>query len=519
MTKRAGIYIRVSSERQADKVSPQAQENDCRGYCESHGYYVVEVYRDIEKYRVGGKLVEPSGTRADRPGLRTMLCDAKSGHFDIIVAWREDRLYRSYRPMLDVLDTLDESGIELELVKETFDKRIAPVKAWAARMELDAKHDRFMMGVAGRFSMGKAGNYPAPYGYYKDENGYFRVNLEEANWIVKLFEWYAQGISIREIRMRFITGGARQRNDNLKHQWHMVILRRILTADLYWTGSQKIHWDGQIFEIPLEPIINGDLAVKVQERKAKYKYYPAGNTRESYLSAGLVLCSVCDVRCNIVSSHNGKRKDGSPKKYTFYQCSNVPNIDHINHFTRGSARKIDDQVWAKTWKVISDPDIFELELQKKIDELRAQEINAQETCEKLEQRLDDLAMERQKVITWARKGMINEDDMETQLLALSFQEISLKSELADKRMLEGNRADKLLLVAKAYREQVMVGLENINRQPQTPEQAKKQFDFKRKIVQAIVKQVYIHPDKTVTVHFCVAIPEKVCIDDPIECHW
>ncbi len=299
----------------------------------------------------------------------------------------------------------------------------------------------------------------------------------------------------------------------------MVILRRILTTELYWTGSQKINWDGHIFEIPLEPIINQDLAVRVQNRKAKYKYYPAGNTRESYLAAGLVFCSVCKVRCNIVSSHNGKRKDGSPKKYIFYQCSNVPNIDHTDHFTRGSARKIDDLVWEKTWKVISDPDFFEQELQKKIDELRAQEINAQEVCEKLEQQLDDISMERQKVITWARKGLINEDDMGTQLLALSFQEISLKSELADKRILVGDRADKLQFVAKAYREQVMVGLENINRQQPTPEQKKEQFDFKRKIVQAIVKRVDIHPDKTVTVHFCIPVPEEVCIDDPIAYRW
>ena len=60
--KRAGIYIRVSSERQGNKVSPQAQENDCREYCESRGYQVFDVYRDIEKYRAGTRMVEPSGT-------------------------------------------------------------------------------------------------------------------------------------------------------------------------------------------------------------------------------------------------------------------------------------------------------------------------------------------------------------------------------------------------------------------------------------------------------------------------
>src|SRR5512138_3218674 len=108
--KRAAIYIRVSSEGQAKerakakdgepeaKTSPVAQERECREYCEQHGYIVVEpVYRDIKKYQVGKRLVEPSGTRADRPGLKQMLADARAGNFDVIVAWREDRLYRGYR--------------------------------------------------------------------------------------------------------------------------------------------------------------------------------------------------------------------------------------------------------------------------------------------------------------------------------------------------------------------------------------------------------------------------------------
>jgi DNA invertase Pin-like site-specific DNA recombinase len=66
---------------------------------------VVRVYRDIEKYRVKNKLVEPSGTRADRPGLRATLEDAPKGDFDTILAWREDRLYRGLRAMLMVLES------------------------------------------------------------------------------------------------------------------------------------------------------------------------------------------------------------------------------------------------------------------------------------------------------------------------------------------------------------------------------------------------------------------------------
>ena len=73
---------------------------------EEKGLDVVRVYRDTEKYRVGNKLVEPSGSRSDRPGLLAMLNDASKDEFDVILAWREDRLYRGLRFMLTVLETI-----------------------------------------------------------------------------------------------------------------------------------------------------------------------------------------------------------------------------------------------------------------------------------------------------------------------------------------------------------------------------------------------------------------------------
>jgi hypothetical protein len=55
---------------------------------QENGLTVVRVYRDVEKYRVGNKLVEPSGSRSDRPGLLAMLKDATRDEFDVILAWR-----------------------------------------------------------------------------------------------------------------------------------------------------------------------------------------------------------------------------------------------------------------------------------------------------------------------------------------------------------------------------------------------------------------------------------------------
>ncbi|HET7143494.1 MAG TPA: recombinase family protein, partial [Anaerolineales bacterium] len=97
MSRRAVIYIRTSSETQGERSSSIEQEADCLRLAQEKELEVVHVYRDVEKYRIGNKLVEPSGSRSDRPDLLAMLKGASKDEFDIILAWREDRLYRGLR--------------------------------------------------------------------------------------------------------------------------------------------------------------------------------------------------------------------------------------------------------------------------------------------------------------------------------------------------------------------------------------------------------------------------------------
>jgi hypothetical protein len=52
-----------------------------------------------------------------------MLKDASRDELDVIIAWREGRLYRGIRAMLTVLDGFQDYKIEILLVKENFDAK------------------------------------------------------------------------------------------------------------------------------------------------------------------------------------------------------------------------------------------------------------------------------------------------------------------------------------------------------------------------------------------------------------
>ena len=190
---------------------------------------MVRVYRDVEKYRVGNKLVEPSGSRSDRPGLFDMLKDATKDEFDVILAWREDRLYRGIRAMLIVLETIQDYKIEILLAKENFDTKIAPIRAWVAQMELDGMKERMEMGVIARLKAGKANTGQDRYGYIRiGEN--IHIVEEEAKWVRNIFEWYIQKTPLMQIRKRLIAANAPQKGSSIpRHiQWSRSSIQAIL---------------------------------------------------------------------------------------------------------------------------------------------------------------------------------------------------------------------------------------------------------------------------------------------------
>jgi DNA invertase Pin-like site-specific DNA recombinase len=62
-----------------------------------------------------------SGSKAKRPGIDSLLRDARRGKFAVILVAAFDRLARSTRNFLDIVDELDSLGIELISAREAVD--------------------------------------------------------------------------------------------------------------------------------------------------------------------------------------------------------------------------------------------------------------------------------------------------------------------------------------------------------------------------------------------------------------
>jgi DNA invertase Pin-like site-specific DNA recombinase len=104
--KRAAIYLRVSTLDQ----HPETQLYDLEQMARQRGYTVVKQYTD----RI-------SGARAKRPGLDELMRDARRGRFDVVLVWASDRIARSVKHFLEVLDELNRLNIEFVSFREQID--------------------------------------------------------------------------------------------------------------------------------------------------------------------------------------------------------------------------------------------------------------------------------------------------------------------------------------------------------------------------------------------------------------
>lgn len=509
MIKRAAIYIRVSTEKQTENYSPAAQEQECRELCEKQGYTIVGIYRDTEKYRSGRKMVEPSGTRDDRPQFRRLLADVDSGLVDVIVAWREDRLYRGLRPMLTFSETIDRNMTRVVLVRETFDPKMTTIKAAIARMEIDAIRERNALGHAARCATGKAySSFCVPYGYKTDTDGYIVIHPDESVWVVRVNQWYADGLSLGEIRQKMIVGGAPQREHpsrkkaRVRIDWHKTILQRFVTASVYRTGRQVIKFaHGRTIEIPCPVLINADLDRRVAERRERNKRHPARHKKYHYLIDGLAYCEGCQVKMQARTRIRSANWIEQSYVCHYHNSGYRTGDAGINCCKHVAVKKIDAEVWDAVWRVITDDEFFESRVQMKIDALRAQEQNAERELSRLNAVLDDLMIQRQKIISWGRTRKISEADMEMQLGELTIEESKVRKQIDEASLLVGDRAQRLINFANTYRARLRKGAQWLAAPPDTPEKAEKHCKMRREIADAIVTRVEINADKIPHVYF------------------
>src|SRR5215472_19025671 len=141
--KRAAFYVRVSTVDQ----HPETQLRELREYAERRGLNIAGEYVD---HGFGG-------AKARRPALDRMLEDARRRRFDTLIVWSCDRLARSTKHFLQVLDELDSCGVQFVSLREAFDTSGALGRAFLGIIAVLGEMERALLIERVRSGMARAG--------------------------------------------------------------------------------------------------------------------------------------------------------------------------------------------------------------------------------------------------------------------------------------------------------------------------------------------------------------------------
>jgi DNA invertase Pin-like site-specific DNA recombinase len=133
VTKRAALYVRVSTDRQTveNQIAALAK------VAEARGWQIVETFSDAG--------ISGAKGRKDRPGLDALLKEAQRGRFDVVMAWAIDRLGRSLVDLLQSIESLKACGVDLYLDQQSIDTTTPAGKLMLQMCGAFAEFERSML--------------------------------------------------------------------------------------------------------------------------------------------------------------------------------------------------------------------------------------------------------------------------------------------------------------------------------------------------------------------------------------
>jgi site-specific DNA recombinase len=310
---RAGIYARISSDREGDNLAIGRQLADCERLAAARGWEVVERYVDADISAYSGKR---------RPEYLRMLEEIEAGVVEAVVVYHADRLHRHPRELEDFIELCQRQGTRLATVSGDLDlsthegQLMARITGAVARKESDDKSRRIRrkhleLAAAGRLS----GGGTRPFGFEADRR---TIRPAEAEVIRECVRRVLAGDSLRSI---CIDLSEREVETVTGKLWSPQTLRRMLISARI-SGQREHH--GEIvgraeWDAIVTPAETQRLREKLQDPDRR-----TNRAARRYLLARLLRCAHCGTQL-----YARPRDDGSRR----YVCASGPGFGGCGKLT------------------------------------------------------------------------------------------------------------------------------------------------------------------------------------------
>ena len=199
---KAGIYCRLSKDDdlQGESASISNQRELLTSVCKAQGWDVAQVYQDDGF----------TGLNMDRPGLQSLLSDAKKGKINLVITKDLSRLGRNYLQTGHLIeDFFPRHGVRYIALNDNIDtlvdsNEIAPFKnvlnEFYSRDISKKVHSSYLVSAKKGLFVGTV----APFGYKKDpdQHGHLLIDEETAPAVKYMFQLAAEGHGPNFIRKK-----------------------------------------------------------------------------------------------------------------------------------------------------------------------------------------------------------------------------------------------------------------------------------------------------------------------------
>jgi site-specific DNA recombinase len=502
--KRAVNYVRVSGREQAgeDKASLEVQQRDCETYCLRKGYDIVHLpYVDVQ-----------SGTdsRKQRAAFEKMLEDARKGAFDVIVAWRPDRLFRDLWPAARLKQVMDATGVDVETVTQPMDKSTLGLWAWMAEREIENIRERTLMGRESLARAGKLVTGNPPYGFRYDPSvKQLQHDEAEKPQVIGIFDWVGQGKSITSLIANLNRLGILTRHGKpwTRQQIVKILRNPVYAGRGYWGKRERRN--GRVVAkksleerilIPVTPIVSEEIFQRVQRQLDKNRSTSSRNTRHIHLLQNLLWCRGCGKFFGVrTRTHRlGKLLKTAERFYVCRGMKHSPGAYHCRKPAELYAATLEKVVWNEVTRAFSNP--YSL-----LEILKVRNAAAVEKAGTIKAQLDAAVehlkkknLELQQVLTWARQDLLSADELKPQLAQVREQkehweqEIeSLNQKLASLKVGEQDLAD-----AERFCLSIRGRLANLA------------ADQKKEFLRLVVERIWMDESNNLEIEAIVPMPDK-----------
>ena len=311
---------------------------------------------------------------SNRPVLTELLQDIRDGNIKHLYVWNTDRLSRNIQTWGLIRLILIQN--EVHLHTPTGEMRLSDpqtnlmlgIMSEFSQYDNLLRTERFRLGKLETIKNGGWKGGPPPFGYNLIHKK-LEVNQEESKWVIKIHEWYRDGLSPQEIKDELVMNGVLTRRGN--PVWSLGSINALLKNthyDGYWYYVDKK--SNNSIRVSCPRICPPELIRLVKKSWDDRRYKTEGSqrcktsvTKHTYLLSKILKCGFCG------SFYYGNRKKTQTSYYCCGSKTGKYRDKHLNKAVCGSERNVridttDKVVWDLVKTVLGTSHLYKEQIKE-----------------------------------------------------------------------------------------------------------------------------------------------------------